>query len=262
MDEENEIEFIKMKIGAELMINKVKQYHNYIFDLYGTLIDIHTNEEKEILWEQLAEFYKKQGANYETKELKNAYKDLVKAEHSTYSHEAYPEIQLEYVFQKMFQQKGMNVSLDVSIEAGQLFRTLSTEYIQLYEHTHSLLKALKEKGKHIYLLSNAQEIFTVPELEKLDLLQYFDSILISSTEQCKKPDEKFFRILLERYHLKVEECLMIGNDETTDIEGAYKIGMDSFYIHSNLSPELTKQSKSTYALMEMDLKKVKEMLVG
>ena len=27
-------------------------YQNYIFDLYGTLVDIHTNEKKAYLWEK------------------------------------------------------------------------------------------------------------------------------------------------------------------------------------------------------------------
>ena len=30
------------------------KYENYIFDLYGTLVDIHTDEEKTELWEGLA----------------------------------------------------------------------------------------------------------------------------------------------------------------------------------------------------------------
>lgn len=28
-------------------------YKNYIFDLYGTLLDIHTNESKKYLWEKM-----------------------------------------------------------------------------------------------------------------------------------------------------------------------------------------------------------------
>ena len=32
-------------------------YDTCIFDLYGTLVDIHTDEEQEELWERLALFY-------------------------------------------------------------------------------------------------------------------------------------------------------------------------------------------------------------
>ena len=33
------------------------RYQNYVFDLYGTLVDIHTDEEQQMLWEKMAMFY-------------------------------------------------------------------------------------------------------------------------------------------------------------------------------------------------------------
>ena len=33
-------------------------YKNYIFDLYGTLADIQTNEQKPYLWKKMAEIYR------------------------------------------------------------------------------------------------------------------------------------------------------------------------------------------------------------
>ena len=51
-------------------------YHNFIFDLYGTLVDIHTNENKTSLWKRLALFYSFQGASYTGRELRNRYRQL------------------------------------------------------------------------------------------------------------------------------------------------------------------------------------------
>ena len=34
-----------------------RSYRNYIFDLYGTLVDIHTDESKPSFWKALAEHY-------------------------------------------------------------------------------------------------------------------------------------------------------------------------------------------------------------
>ena len=51
-------------------------YHNFIFDLYGTLVDIHTNENKTSLWKRLALFYTFQGASYTGRELRNRYRQL------------------------------------------------------------------------------------------------------------------------------------------------------------------------------------------
>ena len=45
------------------------QYDNYVFDLYGTLVDIHTEEDFPNLWEKLALFFGYYGAVYEPEEL-------------------------------------------------------------------------------------------------------------------------------------------------------------------------------------------------
>ena len=54
-----------------------------IFDLYGTLVDISTDEEQEELWRKLALFYGYSGAVYEPRELKGAYFSLVKRQRQT-----------------------------------------------------------------------------------------------------------------------------------------------------------------------------------
>ena len=55
---------------------------------------------------------------------------------------------------------------------------------------------------------------------------------------------------------------MIGNDNRCDIEGAKTVGLDTFYIHSNISPEVEDFStvKSTYLLKQMNLREVKKIL--
>lgn len=45
-------------------------YQNYIFDLYGTLVDIRTNERKPSLWKYMAQYMTLQGAAYTPAELK------------------------------------------------------------------------------------------------------------------------------------------------------------------------------------------------
>ena len=38
------------------------RYQDCIFDLYGTLVDIHTDEERPQLWEDLTAWYREHGA--------------------------------------------------------------------------------------------------------------------------------------------------------------------------------------------------------
>ena len=48
-------------------------YNNYIFDLYGTLVDINTDEDSPMLWDKLSMFYSFKGAKYSKEELKESY---------------------------------------------------------------------------------------------------------------------------------------------------------------------------------------------
>ena len=54
-------------------------YQNYIFDLYGTLVDIHTNEKESVsLEKKMSLFFGMKGAAYEPKELRMAYETKIK----------------------------------------------------------------------------------------------------------------------------------------------------------------------------------------
>lgn len=53
---------------------------NYIFDLYGTLIDIHTNESKPSLWRNMASLLSLMGASYNPGTLKKRYRELVRSQ--------------------------------------------------------------------------------------------------------------------------------------------------------------------------------------
>jgi putative hydrolase of the HAD superfamily len=121
------------------------------------------------------------------------------------------------------------VSEDVIFSTAQFFRVLSRDTLSLYDGVKELLDELKRKKKNVYLLSNAQEVFTIPEMKVLGLLSYFDEIYISSVIGIKKPDTRFMDALVRRENLEKSESIMIGNDQTTDIQIAKDFGMDSLY---------------------------------
>lgn len=252
----------------------MKEYRNYIFDLYGTLVDIRTDETDRKLWEHMSLFYGYYGANYEADELYQSYIEAVhvrekamRQENSVqYAHESYPEIPLEDVFGELYKNKGVTADSALVLHTGQMFRAYSTKYIRLYAHAKELLEALRKDGRGVWLLSNAQRIFTEYELHYLGIHDLFDGILISSEEGCKKPDERFFRLLFKRYGLEASESLMIGNDMATDIAGAGKVHMDSFYIHSAISPRLQAAEgcciRADYTMKKMDLHALKVRLLA
>lgn len=233
-------------------------YEAYAFDLYGTLVDIHTEEDDSILWKKLALFYGYYDALYEPEELKEAYGELVKGkelalkseleENERYAHEASPEIEITEVFAELYRRKGVEADEKLAVHTGQFFRVLSTEYVRVYPNTGRMLESLKKAGKKVYLLSNAQRIFTEYEMHVLDIAKYFDGILISSDYKTRKPDPRFFDAMIEKYQLDPKTTLFIGNDSKTDIAGAQNKGLDTFYVNSNISPKNDSAQSATYVV--------------
>ncbi|MCD7820446.1 MAG: HAD family hydrolase, partial [Lachnospiraceae bacterium] len=116
-------------------------YENYIFDLYGTLVDIHTDEELPELWEKMSLFYGYYGARYTAEDLRQAWNSQTRRCRGQ-SYEAFPEIDLTVVIRALFEQKNRTPSPELCMHTGQFFRILSTEYIRLYEGTQKLLSSL------------------------------------------------------------------------------------------------------------------------
>lgn len=224
-----------------------------IFDLYGTLIDIHTDEDNPLFWQQMTLFYGYYGAHYE--DLESAYKEAVKKAVDKEEAE-YPDIEILEVFNTLFIDKGIIVDHGTLLQTATTFRLLSTDYIQLYPYAKTLLEILKKSDLKVILLSNAQNSFTMNELQLLGIDKEFDRVYISSDYKVSKPDPRFYEVMLEKEHLSVDECVYIGNDHTTDIKGANSIGMDSIYLYTNCSSEMDEPFECSHKIVPGDLKKV------
>ena len=214
----------------------------YLFDLYGTLVDIHTDESMPSLWTRMAMFLSMKGAAYGPKELRSAYEDLVAKEKRRQAeklplpsrHFAEPEIR--HVFRALFALRGIEADANEVEDAAVVFRSLSLRRIGLYPGAKETLQTLRQRGKGVYLLSNAQAAFTMPELHMLGLAPLFDGVVLSSDAGIQKPDRAIFEHILSKYGLRPEACLMIGNDAEADILGAAGAGIGARYIHTKQSP--------------------------
>lgn len=216
----------------------MRTYTDLIFDLYGTLVDIHTEEDLKV-WEKTALYFGYYGAHYTPQSLRNAFDAQIRARKvkAGQSYECFPDIPFEEIMACLFEEAGVTEnSAELGVQAAQLFRIASTDYIHLYPGVLDSLAALRKAGYRLWLLSNAQAVFTEFELRHLGLADAFDGIYISSKCGFRKPDRRFFQALLEEQELAPENCLMIGNDRKTDIAGAKAAGLNTLYLHTNLTP--------------------------
>ena len=218
-------------------------YKNYVFDLYGTLIDIRTDEEMPSLWRVMAEVYSRYGVDMKPEKLKEEFRRIEREERDKVRREKktdYPEIKLEKVFLRLRDDLADSAGAvhthscefvpDDSTWAQMIantFRALSIKKKRLFPGAMETLLELKKRGAGVYLLSNAQRVFTMPEIEQLGLAECFDAIYISSDYGFCKPDPRFFEALLEKEGLDSRETVMIGNEPQSDIAIARAVGTDS-----------------------------------
>lgn len=214
------------------------KYSELIFDLYGTLVDIRTRE-TEAVWDRTALYFGYYGARYSGSELRGEFLRLLREREAAagQDYECFPDVPVEGIMAELFTRKGVKENVPaLAVNAAQLFRISSTEYIRLYPGVLEALEYFRSKGCRIWLLSNAQRMFTEYELRSLGLWDCFDGIYISSDFGFRKPDARFFSALLENEGLDKTKCLMIGNDRNTDIAGAKKLGLATVYMHTNITP--------------------------
>ena len=220
-------------------------YDTYVFDLYGTLADIWTDEESPRLWAAFCWALRLRSIDYTPRELKTTYRRLC-AENLHEKEEALrkkalegpAEADIRKVFRRLGMLRGVRLSPRDIEDIAWLFRALSFKRLRLYPGAKALLTALRENGKRVILLTNAQSAFTVPELKYLGIYDLFDQIFISSDHGVRKPSPAFFGALSD-CGVRPESSVMVGNDDESDCRGAARFGMDSLYLSTAQSPPLS-----------------------
>lgn len=100
-----------------------------------------------------------------------------------------------------------------------------------YHETVQIVRALKEAGWPLYLLSNfSVEKFKLIE-HKYQVFECFDDKIISGEHKSVKPAPEIFLITLQRIGWKAEECLFI-DDSIANIETAQKLGFQTIHFQS------------------------------
>ena len=103
-----------------------------------------------------------------------------------------------------------------------------------------IAKILKNNGYNLFVLSNMANQ-TYEYFKNDEFFSLCTGIVISAHEHVKKPDEKVYRLLLNRYNLNAEECLFIDDDDSgKNYETANKIGIKGRRIMPNQVKDVKK----------------------
>jgi putative hydrolase of the HAD superfamily len=69
------------------------------------------------------------------------------------------------------------------------------------------------------------------------LSPYFIEVITSEGSNSLKPNKEIFEFALDKAKAALEKSIMIGDNESADIQGAINIGMDSIFVnHINVVP--------------------------
>jgi HAD superfamily hydrolase (TIGR01549 family)/HAD superfamily hydrolase (TIGR01509 family) len=89
----------------------------------------------------------------------------------------------------------------------------------------AVLKAIKEMGLKIGLISNVNSLNQVPlNLEKYHIKEYFNPIVLSSEYGIRKPDPSIFHYAARLMNVPTSSCVYIGDRIARDVIGAQKAG--------------------------------------
>ena len=124
-------------------------------------------------------------------------------------------------------------SLDIPLAL--LPKNIGDEYLascplkpNLIEYSIDILEYLSKKYR-LHILTNGFNDVQHLKLKHAGIYHYFDYIITSESTGKTKPHKKIFDFAMVSAKTSPAESLMVGDNISTDIEGAFKVGMDSVF---------------------------------
>jgi putative hydrolase of the HAD superfamily len=229
-------------------------YKDLFFDLDHTLWDFELNAK-----ETMQELY----SNHHIAALGITDFEAFFNIYTAHNHRLWDRYAKGFIKQEELRWKRIYLSLlDFKIANEQLSKDMSLEFLQilptkkkLFPHTIEILNYLKEKDYKMHLITNGFESVQMQKIKNADIAHFFTEVITSETSNSLKPNIEIFEFALKSSNATLSESIMIGDNETADIQGGINIGMDTVFVnHLNVAPTLP----ATYTITH--LKQLEEIL--
>ncbi len=134
------------------------------------------------------------------------------------------KIALEEVLEKILKDNGCFSEEKKNFIVAKRIRCSEEAFERLHIEIVPMLRALKEKGILVGLISNCfSEEATV--IKKSRLFPFFDAVCLSFDEGVKKPNRAIFKSCIDKLGVLADECLYVGDGGSNELEAAESIGM-------------------------------------
>lgn len=109
---------------------------------------------------------------------------------------------------------------------------------------------------NLHIITNGFKEVQYIKLKKSGIHNFFDKIIVSEDVGVLKPNKKIFKYALDICCAKIDNCLMIGDDIISDIQGARSFGIDQVFFDYKFSNQ---KVQSTYTITH--LKELENFLI-
>ncbi len=115
-------------------------------------------------------------------------------------------------------------------------RDLVTESFELREDCISTLRALRELGVTLSVVSNIDDDYLDPMIERAGLSEILPSWTSSEEARSCKPDPQIYHYACEKAGCSAADVLFVGDSREHDIAGAESVGMTTALISEDGLP--------------------------
>ena len=205
---------------------------NVFFDLDRTLMNFEGGEDMGI--KAVYDTYRNQ-MKMDYQEFRSTWKIVAQKIFDEYSAGLHTfDEQRHLRVKKMFELNGTELDDKGVEERFQLYWSNYENGVSLFPDARPILENLKSRKIPMGLISNGDTSNQRWKLDKENLNQYFDPVIISGEVGVSKPDLRIFEIALEKAGAKKETSWYIGDSPVHDIEPALKFGLNVIYLNRKL----------------------------
>jgi putative hydrolase of the HAD superfamily len=205
-------------------------YKDLFFDLDHTLWDFETNSK-----ETIQELY----TTHRLADLGIVDFDGFYATYSAHNHRLWDRYTKGFIKQEELRWKRVYLSLlEFKVANEPLAKEMSQAYLEilpnkkhLFPYTIEILEYLKQKDYKMHLITNGFETVQFKKIKNSGLQDYFIEVITSEASNSLKPQKEIFEYALKNANATVEESIMIGDNESADIQGGINMGMDTIFVN-------------------------------
>jgi HAD superfamily hydrolase (TIGR01509 family) len=130
---------------------------------------------------------------------------------------------------------GVTLNDETRLQAARVYASGVEQDLVPFEGARELLRQLKARGLPLGLLSNTTwpGQFHRQELERFELVEFFDEMVFSCDVGLWKPNAPAFRYVTGRLGLDPSEAVFVGDIPHIDVLGAQQAGLRAVWISAN-----------------------------